>query len=136
MRRNWPLELSRHLPHTVKIYGFDVSTSMFPAKQWLPANVHLDTLDMLSSEQLPEGLAGVFDVVHVRAFACVVKGGDPSGVLERLIKMLSESHSTSRYDHSAFFWLAGTIAYIMWLIPSLPCFCSSPFGARGSLMKL
>ena len=61
---------------------------MYPAKQWLPSNVHLGILDMLSDE-LPGDLRGTFDVVHVRAFACVIKGGDPTKVVKKMRDMLS-----------------------------------------------
>lgn len=61
---------------------------MFPATEWLPPNVKLELLDVLA-EKMPEELIGAFDVVHVRAFVCVIKGGDPSHVMERMIAMLS-----------------------------------------------
>ena len=51
--------------------------------------MHLGILDILDGE-LPEELKSAFDVVHLRAFAVVIKGGDPTGVLDRLIEMLSK----------------------------------------------
>ena len=50
--------------------------------------MHFDILDILSPD-LPEELVNAFDVVHIRAFAVVVKGDDPGRVLEKLYKMLS-----------------------------------------------
>lgn len=62
---------------------------MFPMREWLPENVKLELLDVLA-ETMPEELVGAFDVVHIRAFVCVIKGGDPSRVMERMVAMLSE----------------------------------------------
>lgn len=50
--------------------------------------MQLDILDVLSQE-LPKELKGAFDVVHLRAFAVVIKGGDPKEVLNTLVGMLS-----------------------------------------------
>ena len=86
--RLWPLELSRHLPSTAQIFGYDISPAQFPAKEWLPHNVQLDILDVVNQE-LPKELKNAFDVVHLRAFALVIKGGDPKGVLNTLVEMLS-----------------------------------------------
>ena len=66
--------------------------------------MQLDTLDMLGGE-LSEGLVGAFDVVHIRAFACVVKGGDPTAVTERLCRMLSKLFLLS-WLFFGFFWLS------------------------------
>ncbi len=62
--------------------------------------MHFDILDILSPD-LPEELVSAFDVVHIRAFAVVVKGGDPGTVLERLCKMLSmlSTRSCRKYMH-------------------------------------
>ena len=50
--------------------------------------MQLDILDVLNRE-VPKELKDAFDVVHIRAFAVVIKGGDPKGVLNTLVEMLS-----------------------------------------------
>ena len=82
------MELTQHLPPSVTITGFDVSSAQFPTKRRLPPRLHLEVLDVLS-ENLPSELIDAFDVIHVRAFACVVQGGNPQRVMARLNKMLS-----------------------------------------------
>ena len=60
--------------------------------------MHFDILDILSPD-LPKELVNAFDVVHIRAFALVVKGGDPGRVLERLCKILSMLPTRSYNGH-------------------------------------
>jgi hypothetical protein len=82
--------LAAHIPPHVQLHGFDVSTTLFPAQEYLPHNMQLHELDAFGD--LPEDLRGKFDVVHVRAFTIVVKGGHPKGLLENMIAMLSKSY--------------------------------------------
>ena len=49
--------------------------------------MNLEILDAFGP--LPEHLKGKFDIVHIRAFTIVVKGGHPGILLENLIDMLS-----------------------------------------------
>ena len=70
------------------LYGFDISSEMFPATEWLPNNVQLDLIDAVESE-FPKELENSFDVVHVRAFVLVVKQNDPSSLLRKLSMLLS-----------------------------------------------
>ncbi len=72
---------------------------MFPSKEWLPPNLHLEVFDMLGGD-LPKIMVGAFDVVHLRAFACVIKDGDPHAVLRKLCGMLSKwFHALSTLFH-------------------------------------
>ncbi|KAM0128504.1 hypothetical protein ACHAO1_008969 [Botrytis cinerea] len=48
--------------------------------------MNLEILDAFGP--LPEHLKGKFDIVHIRAFTIVVKGGHPGILLENLIAML------------------------------------------------
>lgn len=41
-------------------------------------------------DDLPQDMVARFDVVHIRAFAAVIKGGNPGPLVENLIKLLSE----------------------------------------------
>lgn len=95
----WPLELSRQLRSSAQITGFDISPGMFPAKEWLPPNVRLEVLDVLKESMVKE-VVGKFDVVHVRAFACVVKNREGGGVdrlMERIGSMLSKFRGCSSW---------------------------------------
>lgn len=72
----------------MKLDGFDITDAQFPPKEWLPANVTLDTLNILGP--IPEHLMGKYDVVNIRYFALVVKNNSTLGLLKNLISMLSE----------------------------------------------
>ena len=85
----WIMEIQPHVAASTRIDGFDISADHFPAKEWLPPNVSLDTFDILGT--VPEHLVGQYDVVHLRTFAVVVKNNDPNGLLQNLLKMLSMS---------------------------------------------
>lgn len=94
--RIWTTSLSASLASTVKLDGFDITDAQFPPKEWLPANVTLDTLNIL--DPVPEHLLGKYDVVNIRYFALLVKDNNPFGLLKNLISMLSEylgGHSSS-----------------------------------------
>lgn len=56
----------------------------------------LEILDAFGT--LPEHLKGKFDVVHIRAFTIVVKGGHPGSLLDNLIAMLS-NYIISYFDN-------------------------------------
>ncbi|KAK6613731.1 methyltransferase domain-containing protein [Botrytis cinerea] len=83
---DWLLELSQKVSQNVRLHGFDISKELFPAKEYLPSNMNLEILDAFGP--LPEHLKGKFDIVHIRAFTIVVKGGHPGILLENLIAML------------------------------------------------
>ncbi|KAL9117421.1 MAG: hypothetical protein Q9187_006040 [Circinaria calcarea] len=85
--RCWLLELARHVPTSWTLDGFDVSSEQYPAMEYLPENISLQTLDAF--DDLPAELIGQFDVVHIRAFAVVVKQGDPGPLLMNMIALLS-----------------------------------------------
>lgn len=83
----WLLGLAAEVPSNWALQGFDISALQFPASQYLPNNVSLGILDAFGD--LPEELNAKFDIVHIRAFGLVVKGGDPGPLLKNLLKMLS-----------------------------------------------
>lgn len=72
-----------------KLEGFDFSDLQFPVKEYLPENVSLQTLDIF--DYIPKDLIGKFGIVHIRAFALVIKFGNPGPLLENLLKLLSKS---------------------------------------------
>lgn len=79
------IDLAEQLP-LVQLHGYDLSSSQFPPKEWLPNNVKLMTLDALA--EVPSELIEVYDVIHV-GLLVLVAGDDPMPLLRNLIKMLS-----------------------------------------------
>jgi len=67
--------------------GFDISSAHFPATDNLPDNITLGTLDSFI-DTIPEAMIGKFDIVHVRAFAAVVKNDNPGPLITNALKML------------------------------------------------
>ena len=84
--RIWLIDLNRQLPLSC-LDGFDISADQYPPKEWLPANLSLETLDI--HKEIPEELKGKYDIVHVRLFLTVVKNDDPLPILKNLMDMLS-----------------------------------------------
>ncbi|MCJ1377998.1 hypothetical protein MMC17_001094 [Xylographa soralifera] len=79
----WPIEVSKTLPPSTQLDGFDISGDRFPPAEWLPTNVRLSTADAFAP--VPVHLVGKYDVVHLRMMVIVVKGQDD---LETLMKNL------------------------------------------------
>lgn len=86
----WLLDLAAEVPSNWALQGCDISASQFPATQYLPNNMSLGILDAF--DDMPEELNATFDIVHVRALAVIVKGGDPGPLIKNLLKMLSRLH--------------------------------------------
>ena len=63
----------------------------YPPKEWLPSNVTMRALDAFS--EVPDDLVGIYDIVHLRLFACVIKDNNPEPVLANVIRMLSSFFS-------------------------------------------
>ncbi|KAL8766226.1 MAG: hypothetical protein Q9194_006328 [Teloschistes cf. exilis] len=82
----WLLDLAGNCPSSWSLNGFDVSTAQFPHAAYLPSNVSLKRFDAFEPV-IPE-LAEAFDVIHLRALCVVVKGGNPSVLIENVAKML------------------------------------------------
>ncbi|KAL8817545.1 MAG: hypothetical protein Q9223_003647 [Gallowayella weberi] len=82
----WLLDLASNCPSSWSLTGFDVSTAQFPHAAYLPSNVSLKQFDAF--EPVTPELVEAFDVIHLRALCVVVKGGDPSVLIENVAKML------------------------------------------------
>ncbi|KAL8807715.1 MAG: hypothetical protein Q9182_000526 [Xanthomendoza sp. 2 TL-2023] len=82
----WLLDLASNCPSSWSLTGFDVSTAQFPHAAYLPSNVSLKRFDAF--EPVTPELVEAFDVIHLRALCVVVKGGDPSVLIENVAKML------------------------------------------------
>lgn len=81
----WLMDLSRQLPLTSQLDGFDVDTSQAPPTEWLPANVNIRKWDIFT--EVPDELVGQYDIVHLKLLVFVVKG-DPVPILRNLLRML------------------------------------------------
>ena len=79
------IDLAEQLP-SAQLDGFDISSSQFPPKEWLPTNVTLVTHNALNP--VPSEFVAKYDVIHV-GLLVLVAGEDPSRLLRNLIKMLS-----------------------------------------------
>lgn len=75
------------MPPSTELLGFDIAPVNFPASAFLPSNVKLSVLDLLSGD-LPTDLVGSFDIVNIRAFASIPKNNDPSAVITVVEKLL------------------------------------------------
>ena len=91
-RSQWLTDLSRELP-SAQLDGFDVSEDQYPNKAWLPSNISLSHLDI--TKEIPPNLEGMYDLLHVQLFLCVVQRDGPAAILAQLYKLLSGSSSQS-----------------------------------------
>ncbi|RDA85562.1 hypothetical protein CP532_3322 [Ophiocordyceps camponoti-leonardi (nom. inval.)] len=69
----WLLDLSRCLPRSAQLHGYDISDSLFPPRSSWPENMSLTLLDAL--EDPPESLVGQYDVVHLRMWVSNLRQG-------------------------------------------------------------
>ncbi|KAL8819818.1 MAG: hypothetical protein Q9223_001824 [Gallowayella weberi] len=84
--RHWLLDLADNVPSDWTLHGFDIAGDNFPAREYLPKNVTFSLHDVFAD--LPDEFVEKFDVVHIRAFGLIVKGGDPNHLCTNLIQML------------------------------------------------
>ncbi|KAJ5237744.1 hypothetical protein N7489_007835 [Penicillium chrysogenum] len=82
----WIFDVTRQLPSTVQLHGFDISDSQFPPKDLWPQNVTLGLLDSLVDP--PEPLVGQYDVVHLRMWATNVRESDASSLISHVKQIL------------------------------------------------
>ena len=81
------MDLSRKLPASVTLHGFDLKTDLLPRSELMPSNLSFHHLNVF--EPVPEQYAGKYDVVHIQFFTPVVQKGDPSVVVKCAMQMLS-----------------------------------------------
>ncbi|KAK6857143.1 hypothetical protein PG995_007330 [Apiospora arundinis] len=72
---------------TVQLDGYDINPINFPAAAFLPSAVTLKKLDILK-QPLPEDVAGLYDIVHVRAFGSILVDIGPAPLLSVVLAML------------------------------------------------
>ena len=91
-RSQWLIDISPELP-SAQLDGFDISEDQFPSRSWLPPTILLSQLDI--TKNIPQNLEGMYDLVHVQLFLCVVQKEGPAAILNQLYKLLSASSSQS-----------------------------------------
>jgi len=98
----WLIEISRQVPSSARLQGFDITAVHFPAKEWLPDNMSMHILDAFTPD-LPADLVGAFDVVHIRTISSVVKDNNVQPLITNLVKMLKPGGylQWDEYDTSA-----------------------------------
>lgn len=69
-KSQWLVDVAHQIP-SGQLDGFDISTDQFPNEAWLPPNVSLHQLDI--TKPIPTSLEGLYDVVHVQLFLCVIQ---------------------------------------------------------------
>ncbi len=87
-RSQWLIDVRPELP-SAQLDGFDISDDQFPSKAWLPRQISLSQLDI--TKDIPSDLEGMYDLVHVQLFFCVVQKDGPAAIVEQLYKLLSAS---------------------------------------------
>ncbi|KAJ2967505.1 hypothetical protein NUW58_g10434 [Xylaria curta] len=76
-RRIWLLDLVARLPATIQFQGLDVSFAAMAPKSMLPSNVTLHQWNV--KDPVPAVLIDRYDVLHIRHFMFVLRGGSFSG---------------------------------------------------------
>jgi SAM-dependent methyltransferase len=103
----WLIELAPHVPNA-KLEGFDIASTHFPAKEWLPVNVSLHQTDILG--ELPDHLHGAFDIIQVPAFTTCIAKGETRPFLQAVRKMLKPG--------GYFQWVEGTTGRLRAVSPN------------------
>jgi len=87
------MDVAKIVSETAQLDGFDLSPNCFGAKEWLPKNLTLTGgFDALVS--LPEDLRGKYDIVHIRAFASIIKNNNVEPLIKTLLGLLSKCKLT------------------------------------------
>jgi len=81
----WLIDVSREFPHC-QLEGLEIDLTQAPHPGWLPSNVNLRHWDLLTD--VPTGLEGKYDLVHVRLLVLILSGLDPMPVIRRLFQLV------------------------------------------------
>lgn len=81
------MDLSRQLPTTIQLDGFDISTRQCPPKEWAPSNVTFYEWNVYDDPL--EQFKGQYDVVHLRLIALAVLDNTVAPLIKNLSKLLS-----------------------------------------------
>lgn len=85
----WLLDAHAQLAKESRLEGFDISFDAAPPPELLPSNVTFQEWNV--KESIPDGLVGVFDIVHVRFFSFVLLNDEIPGVMAKMLDLLSEA---------------------------------------------
>jgi hypothetical protein len=85
----WLIDLLNQLPSSTTFDGLDVSFEALPPPETLPPNITLRTCNIMS--EISSDLVGVYDIVHIRNFAFVLKDDDVKYAIDNIFKLLSMS---------------------------------------------
>jgi len=94
----WLFELVDDLPYSARLDGFDISSSQYLPKEWIPENMHLTEQDIF--KPFPEEYLGAYDIVNLRFALCFVNNIDAEPLLENLISLLSTEHLNLVFTNS------------------------------------
>ncbi|RAL00867.1 uncharacterized protein BO80DRAFT_425262 [Aspergillus ibericus CBS 121593] len=79
-------DLSRRLPPSVQLDGFDSSFQAVPPKELLPSNINLHQWNI--KQEPPKELQGTYDIVHVRMLTFVLLDDEIENALRNVFKLL------------------------------------------------
>jgi len=95
----WLLDLAKKSPSGMQFDGFDISLDQCPPAKWLPGNVKFHQWNFF--DPVPEHMVEMYDVIHLRLIAVVIKDNDPTVIIQKLIKMLKPGGYLQWEEHSA-----------------------------------
>ncbi|CAI7677382.1 unnamed protein product [Penicillium pancosmium] len=84
--RIWLTGVAGKLPSSARLDGLDISLDAAPLSEMLPQNVNLHLWHI--KDDVPEHLAGNYDIVHVRFFAFVLQEPHLESVVDNMKKLL------------------------------------------------
>ncbi|KAF3929197.1 hypothetical protein AA313_de0203035 [Arthrobotrys entomopaga] len=82
----WIEELSKSLPSSSTLHGYDITDRQFPNPANLPSNISFSLLDIF--EPIPESLCEKYDIVNVRLLCMVLKVNEWENVIANIRKMI------------------------------------------------
>ncbi|KAI1321364.1 S-adenosyl-L-methionine-dependent methyltransferase [Xylariaceae sp. FL0255] len=82
----WLTDLSKRLPPTAQLDGFDISLKATPPIEWLPGNLKFRLWDV--KEPVPNEFIEKYDIVHLRLFGFVLRDDEVSPVLKNVVRLL------------------------------------------------
>ena len=82
----WLIDIAKTLPSTCQLRGFDISSSAFPTRQKLPANVSFTTHDM--SLPFPAAELGSYDLVAARFVSSAAARAEWQHLVKNLMTLL------------------------------------------------
>ncbi|KAK6544325.1 hypothetical protein TWF694_001025 [Orbilia ellipsospora] len=82
----WIEELSKSLPPSCVLHGYDITDRQFPNPANIPPNLKFSLLDIF--EPIPEALYEKYDIVHIRLLCMVLKVNEWYNVIANIRKLI------------------------------------------------